>query len=259
MRSVIGIFRDFCFALSLLLLAALPARAFEIADLQQPPPDLPSTASALPTEHAEPPPLPAMRRLQLTLFDRFGIKPRTAERVRREVEEIFASMATDIVWLDSLSDPPVEVTGIQIRVILIPSPPPVWGLSNRTVGVVHKREGLVENVYIFPSALMSTMHLIREPKQRRLWPRALGRVIGHEIIHAIDPYHPHAPNGLMRSRQSRFALGGPERAVDALCAEVFMAHLQSRIQTAESARIPGERYPEKTRPLLSQRRRSSDL
>ena len=234
-------------ALPLLLLAGLSAGAFEIAHLQLTPPDLPSTASVLSTGHAEPLPLPVRRRLELTLFDRFGLKPRTAERIRFEVEEIFASLATDIGWLDPLSVASVETAEIRIRVILLPAPPKVWGLSNGTMGVVHKREGLVENVYIFPPAVMSTMHLLPEVgKPNRLltqnsrWAKALGRVIGHEIIHAIAPDHPHAPSGLMRARQSRYSLGGPELALDALCAEVFLADLRSRTQTAESARIPAE-------------------
>ncbi|MCZ6726692.1 MAG: hypothetical protein O7A98_04980 [Acidobacteria bacterium] len=242
-----GIFRDLCFVLPFLLLA-LPAGALEITHVPQPRQDLPSSARVLLPEQAEPLPLTATRRLELMLFDNFGLKPEAAERMRLEVEQIFASMATDIEWMDPLSEAPVEVVGIRLRVILIPSPPQAWGLRDRTMGVVFGREGLVDTVYIFPPAVMRTLQRFPEEaepnrlqRQNHRWARALGRVVGHEIIHAVAPDHPHAPNGLLRARQSRFSLSAPELALDALCAEVFMARLQSRMQTAESARIRRER------------------
>ncbi len=167
MRSVNAAFRDICLALPLLLLAGLPARAFEIAHPQLTPPDLLSTASVLSTGHAESRPLPARRRLELALVDHFGLlKPRTAERIRLEVEEIFASLDTDIGWVDPLSDPPVEAVGTRVRVILMPAPPKAWGGSG-TMGVVHKSEGLVESVYIFPPAVMRTMRL--KPNRLQHW------------------------------------------------------------------------------------------
>jgi hypothetical protein len=244
MSSWNRIFPDVHLAFPLLLLAELPAGAFEIARLRQPPPDLHSSPSALSTEQAKPPPLAATLRLELTLFDNFGHESTTVERIRLEVEDIFATMATDIEWLDPFSEAPVKTVGARLRVILIPSPPPIWGLSSSTMGVVHRTVGSVEGVYIFPPAIMRTLHRLPEevrtaflPKQNRLWARALGRVISHEIIHAIAPEHPHTPGGLMQARLGRSSLNEPELTVDPLSAAVFLAHLQARMRTAETARL----------------------
>jgi hypothetical protein len=238
------IFPNVHLAFPLLLLTNLPADALEIAQLRRPPPGLHSSPSAISPEQAKPPPVGATLRLELTLLDNFGLESRTVERIRLEVEDIFASMATDIEWLDRFSPTPVKTVAARLRVILIPSPPTIWRLGSRTMGVVFKTEGSVEDVYIFPPAVMNTLHRLTEdarrnrlPKQNRRWARALGRVISHEIIHAIAPEHPHAPGGLMQARLSRFSLNGPELSVDALSAEVFLAHLQSRMQTAKTARL----------------------
>jgi hypothetical protein len=213
------IFPNVHLAFPLLLLTNLPADALEIAQLRRPPPGLHSSPSAISPEQAKPPPVGATLRLELTLLDNFGLESRTVERIRLEVEDIFASMATDIEWLDRFSPTPVKTVAARLRVILIPSPPTIWRLGSRTMGVVFKTEGSVEDVYIFPPAVMNS------------------RVISHEIIHAIAPEHPHAPGGLMQARLSRFSLNGPELSVDALSAEVFLAHLQSRMQTAKTARL----------------------
>ena len=241
MRSLNRVFHDVRFALPLLVLAELPAGALEITHQWRPPQVLPATPSA---EQAAPHPLAVVRRLELTLFDNFGLKSRTAERIRREVENIFATMDTDIEWLDPLSEAPATKVPIGLRVVLIPYPPRIWGLSSMTMGVVFKTDGFVENVYIFPPAVMRTLYRLPEEiganhllMMNRLLARALGRVIGHEIIHAVAPDHPHTPNGLMQARLSRFSLGGEELAVESRCARVFLAHLQSRLQTADTARL----------------------
>ena len=40
---------------------------------------------------------------------------------------------------------------------------------------------------------------------------AVGRVVAHEVIHALAPYQAHAADGLMRSSLGRSALLGPRR------------------------------------------------
>jgi hypothetical protein len=201
------IFPDAPLAFPLLLLANLPADALEIAQLRPPPPDLHSSPSAVSPEQAKPPPVGATLRLELTFLDNFGLESRTVERIRLEVEDIFASMATDIDWLDPFSAAPDKTVGARLRVILIPSPPKIWGLGSRTMGVVFKTEGSVEEVYIFPPAVMNTLHRLTEsarrnrlPRRNRRWAKALGRVISHEIagLSATRLFTRSRPNTRMR-------------------------------------------------------------
>jgi hypothetical protein len=45
--------------------------------------------------------------------------------------------------------------------------------------------------------------------------RAVGRVVAHELFHALAPWEPHAADGLMRASLARDALVGPAPEVDA--------------------------------------------
>jgi len=45
--------------------------------------------------------------------------------------------------------------------------------------------------------------------------RAVGRVVAHELFHALAPWEPHATDGLMKASLARDALVGPAPEVDA--------------------------------------------
>lgn len=57
--------------------------------------------------------------------------------------------------------------------------------------------------------------------------RALGRVIVHEIVHAIDPTIPHTSHGLMREHLGRWDLTGGEPRLDAKTAVAVCTRLRS--------------------------------
>ena len=238
------IFRAVGFAMPLLLLASLPAAAFEITDLQPPPPDLPLTVTALPAELPEAPGPPVPKRLELALFDRVGLTRKTTEQMRHEVEEIFSSLGTEIGWPDPGAVPAVAAGSTRIQIILIPSAPRAWRLEEGTMGAVFRSEAPVERTYVFPVAVMRALGGRRDDLfyNRRL-ARALGRVIGHEVIHAIAPDHPHVAEGLMRERQNRFWLLRSELSVDPLCAEAFLAHLQSDSRQSQQAAAASRGIP----------------
>jgi hypothetical protein len=57
---------------------------------------------------------------------------------------------------------------------------------------------------------------------------ALGRVVAHEVIHAIAPDEPHARNGLMSHAMNRTFLVSEKAPLDGRCGRAFLAALAAR-------------------------------
>ncbi len=97
----------------------------------------------------------------------------------------------------------------RLRVVLLPSEPsgPGWGLAASTLGTtVVDRVSAPPAVYVFYRSVTSL--LSRSQRRSRnlsdpcfLGPtsRVLGRVVAHEVAHAIAPAQPHASSGLMQA------------------------------------------------------------
>jgi hypothetical protein len=65
------------------------------------------------------------------------------------------------------------------------------------------------------------------PCEHALLSRALGRVVAHEIVHAVAPDHPHDRRGLMKHSLSRGALLGARAPLGQDCARAVLAGLAS--------------------------------
>ena len=82
--------------------------------------------------------------------------------------------------------------------------------------------------------MRQTIGLTRAPIMRatledqRDYPRALGRVVAHELVHAIAPLEPHADRGLMQASLNRAVLTGPRLAIDERRARAFVRELAGR-------------------------------
>ena len=100
-------------------------------------------------------------------------------------------------------------TSIDLRVVLVPSEPsgPGWRLPANTLGAT-VLDGLnaPPAVYIFYKTIAASLRLHRfggRPGTNSYFlgraSRALGRIVAHEVAHAIAPGEPHARDGLMRA------------------------------------------------------------
>jgi hypothetical protein len=96
----------------------------------------------------------------------------------------------------------------RLRVVLLPSDPsgPGWGLSVNTLGTtVMNGVSAPPAVYIFYRSVASLLgrnahpNSVSEPHVLGPATRAFGRVVAHEIAHAIAPTEPHASSGLMQA------------------------------------------------------------
>ena len=111
----------------------------------------------------------------------------------------------------------------RLRVVLLPSEPsgPGWRLSANTLGAtVLGRANAPPAVYIFYKSVAALLGLhsrsVTDHHVRGRTSRALGRIIAHEVAHAIAPGEPHVRNGLMQaSLQPAFLTAKGEVMIDA--------------------------------------------
>lgn len=100
----------------------------------------------------------------------------------------------------------------RLRVVLVPSAPsgPGWRLAANTLGAtVRDGKTAPPAVYIFYHSIVSVLGRglskhgrdprVSDPHFLGRASRALGRVIAHEIAHALAPGEPHSSSGLMQA------------------------------------------------------------
>ena len=145
------------------------------------------------------------RELTLAWFSgRLGY-PIHFETMAREVDRIFEPIGVEVSW-----EPATSVDSL--KVILLPIEPSLWNLPPGTMGVYLGDDGLQPAVYIFVRnvlralALNPSMQRIPTHRERQRIGRALGKVVGHEIIHALTPDCTHETEGLMRRALGRYLL-----------------------------------------------------
>jgi len=145
------------------------------------------------------------RELTLAWFSgRLGY-PVHFETMAREVDRIFEPIGVEVSWEPATS-------ADTLKVILLPIEPSLWNLPPRTMGVYLGDDGVQPAVYIFVRnvlralALNASMQRIPTHRERQRIGRALGKVVGHEIIHVLTPDCTHETEGLMRRALGRYLL-----------------------------------------------------
>jgi hypothetical protein len=126
------------------------------------------------------------------------------ERARDEADAVFRDLGVSVRW--EVGTDPRRSTGGEVRVhaVLMPSEPSGWGIAPNAMGVVLLPDGSrPESVFLFYPAILRSVGLANQtssmpnPRQRKDLARAIGRVLVHEVVHAIAPRLSHADEGLM--------------------------------------------------------------
>jgi hypothetical protein len=119
----------------------------------------------------------------------------------------------------------------RLRVVLVPSEPsgPGWRLSPHTLGAtVTDGVEAPPAVYIFYKSVAATLGFEDGPDHRNRVraARALGRIVAHELAHAIVPFEPHASEGLMRgSLEPRFLTANNAVSIDPRWRRILHRHM----------------------------------
>lgn len=146
--------------------------------------------------------------LVLEWMDPHELLPIGERWIAKETVRVLAAADIGVRW-DWSHGPRSSTREHRLRVVLVPSEPsgPGWRLPANTLGAtVLDGVKAPPAVYIFYKTIAASLRLHRlggRPETNSYFlgraSRALGRIIAHEIAHAIAPGEPHARDGLMRA------------------------------------------------------------
>jgi hypothetical protein len=124
--------------------------------------------------------------------------------------------------------------GSEMTVIVLPARTPGTRLDHSVMGATSRAPEGGRAIWVYAAGVASTLGLGSRPApgwsmgQRREFGRALGRVVAHELVHAIAPERPHVKGGLMAASMGRALLLGSEIAIDIATSEALRTALAGR-------------------------------
>jgi len=177
--------------------------------------------------------------LRLAYFDGAGLPAGARQAMEREVATIFAKVGVRVSAFDQEtltatgSDPRTFV----LRVVILQEPPTTFGQTPITLGVYHRHRFPPASVLIFQPSIYAELGLMTEGEDYLppdLIGRAFGRVVAHEVIHALAPDHKHRQRGVLACWLDREALLQSRLVIDEMTAEALRDGL-ARIEEALAA------------------------
>ncbi len=180
-------------------------------------------------------------RLRLALFDTVGLPESVSDETRLQVEEIFEQIGVVIAWHEpsSVSTGDEADDPYYLKVILFDKEPAAMGHPADAMGIFIGTDFPPDAVWMFDPMIR---HALRgSGRKSRPWSsvelgRAYGRVLAHEVIHAIAYDRGHADSGLMAPSQNRHVLTSVATEVDAVSAVAVREGLERLRRIVESAR-----------------------
>jgi hypothetical protein len=197
--------------------------ALAFALLAAPPPPIVDATHAM---DGAPPPVvasplrpPASPALTVAFVDSEGLlSDEGINLMKAEVRAVFRELGVDAQVVQTAPGLPIdEVEGVVVPVIARRRQP--RGLSqDRIMGLVLRDHALPSPVWVFVDNVGSTLGRRGGAAHGRELGISVGRVVAHEVIHALTPGHPHSRTGLMAGMLGRAALLGPRPLPEPSCA-----------------------------------------
>jgi hypothetical protein len=191
-------------ALALLSIAAVPVQAAEIG---------------------APPPVPALRLVWADPIDAASGSERVA---RGEAEKLLSRMGATVSWRRGVAGEPMQKG--EIWVVFVGAGP--GGASDSIVLGATRRGAVCPAIWVRVPNIRRAVGVPRGPSllglagfERHLVSVAIGRVIAHEVVHAVAPSVPHG-TGLMAANLTRNQLRTPTLPVEAEVALAVQASLR---------------------------------
>jgi len=168
--------------------------------------------------------------LRLVWVDPTSAAPFAYDGMGREVRSILRAAGVDVVWDKGTTGP--LATG-EMAVILLHGEPARVGLRQHVMGCVAKGDGR-STLWVSLTTVARTIGL--DARSRTAWSgrerlqvaTALGRVVAHEIVHALAPQLPHATQGLLSATLSRSHLVHQRLLLDGDSADGFLRGIRLR-------------------------------
>jgi hypothetical protein len=137
-----------------------------------------------------------------------------------EVEALFRGIGIEARAIRVTPGAPIEARGsIVVPVIALWRQPSTLG-QNRVMGLVLRDHPAPSPAWVFVDSVRTTLG---RPDRESDIGKAVGRVVVHEVIHALAPDHPHATRGLMASTLDRSGLLGPRLRPELECTRAVLA------------------------------------
>lgn len=178
--------------------------------------------------------------LRLALFDTVGLAANVTAETRHRVEDTFEQIGVVIEWYEpsSVSEADDAAAPYYLKVILFDREAAAMGHPADAMGISFHTDLLPDTVWLFDPVIRRVL----EGSSRRRRPlnslelgRAYGRVLAHEVIHAVANDMRHADSGIMAPTQNRKLLLVPSTALDQDSAQAFLQGM-ARIQQLLVAR-----------------------
>jgi hypothetical protein len=190
---------------------------------------------------SRPAPRVAAPLLRLVWIDVLGSAPYAFPGAARETAAILAEAGVNAAW--TLGDTSTVTTGDELKVVLMAGAANGARLPEHVMGGT-RSGGPSHTTWVYLSNVLWALGL-QDKTARRLSlreeeevARALGRVVAHELVHAVAPDVAHTPAGLMAERlgrgflvQARACLGPAEQ-------KAFRAGVAGFAAAAEPALSP---------------------
>lgn len=165
--------------------------------------------------------------------DLAGLPAALSAAARAEVVRLYAPAGVRVEWVDLGAPGPRP-----LPVFVMDADAEAMRVGRDVMGVSRPRGDAAWIVY---PTLLRTLGITRERAHRRggdsLVGRALGRVVAHEVVHALALPHAHAERGLMRARLGRRALIAREIEWDDTTRRALVAGV---LAAADAASVPSD-------------------
>lgn len=160
--------------------------------------------------------------LPVLLLDGVGIGAPSLEALKDHAASVFASVGVRLAWRDGEDPDPGWRLEDGIKAVLFARAPVGWNLPKAAMGTAFGKASSVKTVFVFHE---TTRAFAVGPPPAQWSPqqegRALGRVLAHELVHALAPQLPHASAGLMAPRLRSSHLLAPRIQLDDASAEAL--------------------------------------
>jgi len=169
--------------------------------------------------------------LRLAYFDGTGMSPEVRQAMQEEVERVFGEVGVSVRSLgpENMAEAMAVPGTFVLQVMIMAKAPSGWDLPPHALGVYFNGQTYPpQAVYAFKPSIYKELELDTRG-ENYLRPeeigRAFGRVVAHEVVHALAPEHKHKGWGILGHAQDERSLTQPQLSIHDSAGEALRAGL----------------------------------